>query len=366
MNSSNLDQLRNRESEYIQTFGEPLEVNHQLNPVVPHIDVYVFAPREPYDFYTLVTGGMSDRPMQTPSADTPRRCELVLYVEEPKPIYIKLLRYLASIPSEQDTWFSAGSTMTNGQPPQPIFEDSMLDCYVFLVPQLEGHNDLHTRLTIGDEGVFPLWVVPITQAECELIRDKGMQHFGIALSKNEHSLVLDESRQCYVSGPDALPVEEFWQAMQSVELCDEVGKPVEDPSLIRVDSWKEAFEYLNDPGWQRFPAERAREFWDLIAEIRGPDAVPEYRDEIKSTEREAYERIGQIVAAKADEIDCSEEQREHIVEWFQTCLRLGYRDLKYHYLTESIFFLMASGTIFSGHLPCGYEGEWPYGQLVVY
>ena len=59
-----------RESAYAQLFGEALNVSHELLPLVPHVDVYIFQ-RKCGDqiVYSLVTGRMSDLEMTLP-----RRC----------------------------------------------------------------------------------------------------------------------------------------------------------------------------------------------------------------------------------------------------------------------------------------------------
>jgi hypothetical protein len=57
-----------REQVYADVFGDRFTVSHELLPLVPHIDVYVFEPDDDRgrDFFTLVTGGMSDLPMGVP------------------------------------------------------------------------------------------------------------------------------------------------------------------------------------------------------------------------------------------------------------------------------------------------------------
>jgi hypothetical protein len=65
-----------RESAYAQLFGEALNVSHELLPLVPNIDVYIFQrKRGDQIVYSLVTGGMSDLEMTLPRSavhGTPR------------------------------------------------------------------------------------------------------------------------------------------------------------------------------------------------------------------------------------------------------------------------------------------------------
>src|SRR5262249_39828461 len=109
-------------------------------------------------------------------------------------------RWLARLVHRQKTWFTPGSTMTNGQPPQPIFTGSKLDCYCFLPSVMAPDNRLHEQLLIAKDPVHFLWVVPITLAECEYIRAHDAGAFLDILDQEQHPLVLNEKRKSYVRG----------------------------------------------------------------------------------------------------------------------------------------------------------------------
>lgn len=194
-----MDNLRRREQAYGRFFGGEFTVSHELLPREPHIDVYMFGPVEgEREFDTLVTGGMSDLPMNVPDGLPIRRVELVLYADEPRDEYVNLLRWLAHLVHDQRTWISPGSTMTNGDPPEPIFDGSLMDCFAFLQPLLAPDYTFSDELEIDGDPVFLLWVVPITSSECEFLRTQGLETFYELLEQNEHSLLLEEDRQPYV------------------------------------------------------------------------------------------------------------------------------------------------------------------------
>ncbi len=197
---STLSFIEAREKAFSSFFGEKFTVSHELAPMVPHLDVYIFKPDSDRDrdFFTLVTGGMSDLPMKSPKPLSFPRAELILYVEEPKDDYIALLRWLARLVHDQGTWLSSGSTMTNGQPPRPIFAASRLDCYFFLTPPLEPDNSLPQKLVLENQPVSFLWVIPITSVECDYIRKRGADDFLDILDRKDHPIVLDEERKLYV------------------------------------------------------------------------------------------------------------------------------------------------------------------------
>lgn len=191
--------VEQRETEYVRRFGPYSQVYHELQPIIPHIDVYVHPPHGERDFTTLITSGMSDNPMPTPPGPSSPRAELVLYVAEATELCVDLLRFLAQLPYKQKIWYSYGSTMTNGQPPRPIFDGSVLDCYVFIPPTLDSDYEISESITIADAPLQVLWAVPITSVERQLVMDQGIDEFYGLLNKYRHPLVVDHSRKCYVN-----------------------------------------------------------------------------------------------------------------------------------------------------------------------
>lgn len=191
--------IQQREQAYTKQFGPFESVSHPLAPGSPHIDVYIHPPTDARPFNTLVTGGMSDHPMPVPG-DGPAssRCELLLYVHKVEDLHIELLRFLASQPFLQKTWFSYGSTMNNGNPPQPIFDGSVLDHYVFMFPVIGTDFDFHKSVSIDGSPLQLLHVEPITTAERQLIIKKGLEAFLELLEKKQHSPMLNPERKCYV------------------------------------------------------------------------------------------------------------------------------------------------------------------------
>lgn len=193
-----------REQVYPAMFGKDWQVlPGTADASGPAIDVYVFEPGgqtgEERGFYTLVTGGMSDARMNTP-AGMNKRAELVLYVEEPTERHASMLQWLAQLPRLQSqTWYGPGTTMTNGQPPAPIFDGSALDCYFFMSPIVGSDDKLAERLTIEGDPVASLWVVPITKSECQLAIDRSPGALLELFDRFEHPFILDENRPSYVT-----------------------------------------------------------------------------------------------------------------------------------------------------------------------
>jgi len=190
-----------RETAYRALFGEPSAVYHEVVPLLPHVDIFVFAPQPGVrEFTTLVTGGMSDLPMTVPEpvGREGRRSELVLYCQESKPEYASMLRFLAHFPHDNRTWLGHGHTMPNGQPPEPLFLNSELDTFLMLVPPFEEDASLRDSLEIGGDPVNLTWVVPITSAECQWKLENGMVSLWEQFARVGLPVILDENRASVV------------------------------------------------------------------------------------------------------------------------------------------------------------------------
>lgn len=187
-----------------ELFGEQCVVNTELGPISPLVDICEYAPAvnaagETREFFTLVTWGVSDRRMPNPSAETPYRCELVLYCDRPKAEYRELLRWLAKMPfTEKDVWFDFGTTVTNGTPPEPLFDESPLSSILFLWSPIVSDQALMDSLRIGGDPVILLWIVPITESERRFIQSEGTDAFLSVMDEHEHPLLLDEKRPGYL------------------------------------------------------------------------------------------------------------------------------------------------------------------------
>ncbi len=200
LDESRLPNTEERERVYSDLFGESDTVLHELLPLVPHIDVYRFPPNGKRDFFTFVTGGMSDLPMNSPSelgADY-RRAELVFYSTGDRDDYPELLRRLAHFVHDNNTWLHWGHSMPNGQPPEPLFDSKHLDSLFFMPSIVNPDSTLGDRLQIDSDPVHLIWCVPITTAECQLKLDNGTDALYDLFDVNKHPFAFTGDRQSYV------------------------------------------------------------------------------------------------------------------------------------------------------------------------
>jgi len=174
------------EAHFATHLGAPSFVWHELVSSEVHLDVHVVTPTDTKPYYTLITSGMSDRPMCVP-LDLERRtalqfAELMLMLPEdwfvdPRSVEeldderkywpIRLLKALARFPHEYRTWLGFGHTVPNGDPPAPFADDTQM-CCALLVPPVRVPSAFYD-LTLRDGREINVYaVVPLYAEELQL------------------------------------------------------------------------------------------------------------------------------------------------------------------------------------------------------
>lgn len=145
---------------------------------------------------TMVTSGMSDRPMAVPPGTSEfSRAELIWYTRSSSRQYAVMLCWLAEFPFIDSTWIGHGHTVRWYE---PLFEGSALHHYWIIPPLVRQHRGMAEKVRIGGDPVHLWWVVPITQAELDLKIREGSEALLDVFDRCRHPLVLDESRKSYV------------------------------------------------------------------------------------------------------------------------------------------------------------------------
>lgn len=154
--SGDLDTIKAVEAHIERYLGRASGVLHEIVSDKVHIDVHVVSPSEEFPFYTLVTSGMSDRPMLTPEgaslADAPPYAELCILLPPDWPlpgpgdgrsttelfadeaVYwpVRWLKTLARLPHEYHTWLGFGHTVPNGEEAAPFADNTRLGCLLLV------------------------------------------------------------------------------------------------------------------------------------------------------------------------------------------------------------------------------------------
>jgi Suppressor of fused protein (SUFU) len=184
--------------------GEPIGVFHEIVSPTVHVDVHLVGPTTERNFNTLITSGMSDKPMNDPLPNA-RFAELVImlppdwnldqksFEDENNYWPIRQLKSLARFPHEYNTWLWADHTVPNGNPPKPFASNtefcSMIVAYPVSLP-LEFH-----RLRVNEEKEISFFaLIPLFQNETDFKLQKGSEALYQMLDKAGANDRIDISR----------------------------------------------------------------------------------------------------------------------------------------------------------------------------
>jgi hypothetical protein len=169
-------------------------VTNQLGPIrdtlregsdPTEIEILHVPPQDTRPVRTLVTCGMSDRPMTVPAGkNAPRYIELMMTLprtwpfderaqKDPKWQWpLQQLRSIAQLPRTSNRWIGWGETIANGEPPRPLGPNTKL-CGAVIVPSLLVPQDFY-ELKIAALSIAFFSVLPLYKEELELKEAKGV------------------------------------------------------------------------------------------------------------------------------------------------------------------------------------------------
>ena len=166
-------------------WGEVTEVIDENRSEYVHIDLYVVPATDQRRYHTIITTGMSDRPMRAPQGrEDCRYCELLLALPPEWPIKkdhfadervwwpFRQLKEAARLPHMYDTWVWYGHTLSNGDPPEPYAPDVEFCGGIFSIPVLRPDGARRVRLR-DDKEVFFFVFIPIFESELRLAWEHG-------------------------------------------------------------------------------------------------------------------------------------------------------------------------------------------------
>jgi len=194
-------------SDHIQQHIGPVAmVFHELISDLIHIDVHWVKPTEDKPYHTLITSGMSDRPMTVPSgAEEFRYSEVMISLPPDWPLDmdsfkneqhywpVRWLKMLARFPHEYDSWLCFGHTLPSDDPPQPYADNTQLCCALLLGPLLTG-EEFGTLKVSEDKTIRFLSFVPIYPEELELKLNQGLDPLLERFEKHRVTELLDVQR----------------------------------------------------------------------------------------------------------------------------------------------------------------------------
>lgn len=179
------DEVRAHVEKHLGPIGESLRESDRPD----EIEILHVPPQDTRPVRTLVTCGMSDRPMSVPAdkreQNVPRYIELMMTLPRGWPFDVKArgearwnwplqqLRSIAALPAS-GRWVGWGETFTNGDPPSPLGPHTKL-CGAVIVPSLLVPQDFY-ELTIVAHSIAFFSVLPLYREELALKDSQGVNH----------------------------------------------------------------------------------------------------------------------------------------------------------------------------------------------
>lgn len=198
---------------HVERFIGPVDtVQHEIVSDLVHIDVHVVPPGPDRPWTALVTSGMSDRPMRLPRelrGEVPAYAELMVLLPPDWPLDIaswederhywpvRMLKVLARLPHEYDTWLGMWHSVPNGDPPAPFAEDTAF-CAVLLAPPVTLPDEFRTLHTEDGRQVGLLAMVPLLADELDLKLREGTDALIDHLDRAGVTELLDPGRRSCV------------------------------------------------------------------------------------------------------------------------------------------------------------------------
>ncbi len=165
--------------------GPVAHVLHEIVSDLVHIDVHVVLPTGDQPFVRLVTSGMSDLPMTTPDDPAiPRFAELMITLPRDWKLSeealqdeawywpVRLLKTLARLPHQHETWLGFGHTIPNGDPPI-CYADNVGFAGAIVLPSITAPAVFGTLEIAAGKPIAFFAVLPLFPGEMALVLDKG-------------------------------------------------------------------------------------------------------------------------------------------------------------------------------------------------
>lgn len=202
-----IDEIQSHIETHIGKIGS---IFHELVSDLVHIDVFYIKPTPERNYITLVTGGMSYRPMNTPPGNEAYQyTELMLCLPPDWPLTmedmknernywpIRQLKTLARFPHEYDTWLGFGHTIPNGNRPRPFASNTKLCGMMLFPPTLFTKEFLALHSSTGKTILF-FNLIPLCNAEMDFKLNKGLEPLIELFDKHKVSDIIDVNRPCVV------------------------------------------------------------------------------------------------------------------------------------------------------------------------
>ena len=198
--------LINAISDHVERhFGKVPTVMHEIVSMHAHIDLHVVVPTKERPAITVVTSGMSERPMANG-----KYAELMLILPPSWPMLgdpaletpegywpYRLLKELARLPHEYATTLQVGDTVPHGDPPEPYSRNTEL-CGALIAPMVAPNDEGAETIRYDGREIDLLSVWPLYDDEMRVKLDDGLDRLFDLLDEARIMEILNENRPSVV------------------------------------------------------------------------------------------------------------------------------------------------------------------------
>lgn len=151
------------------------------------------------------------------------------------------------------------------------------------------------------------------------------------------------------------------EELENADWFTNVGKSYESPNIILVKTWKDAIQWCQSQYWEDLTLEAYNQYCERLFE-RSKERFNLWNDVV--AEMKTY--VSPLVERKTEQIINKNDLPKvffHCVfgDIIGVCMEAEYADIY-----PPGFFASQAFWYVKGHFPCGWEGEFPDGKLVVF
>jgi hypothetical protein len=157
-------------------------------------------------------------------------------------------------------------------------------------------------------------------------------------------------------------VNEVIERLDNMPWFHAVGQRISDSDVIQVRSWRESSKYFSSPNWENFAIEASNEL-QSVEDTLYPDRLGAVWDGMID---EVKRRLAPLVKSRVLQVI----NDQHVPPVLESCVRwdlLHYcKAVEFSDRVPDSFYMRIGNYYLSGHLPCGWVGDYPDGKLVIF
>ncbi len=186
----------------------------------------------------------------------------------------------------------------------------------------------------------------------------------------------------------------FFGKLRQLNFACSAGKSIDNKTAIQIDSWECAIRNIRSQEWEDFWCDRHNDFHEQIKELKSHEDQLEEIDEteieaelqaiLKSLDEDESEDededesewnlmidainsiIYPIIDEKINSLPLSLDQKNAICAEMKSVYLSAYLESKFKENVTDPFYTRSLEWYFKGHFPCGWEGNYPDGKLIIF